>query len=833
MISFEINNFGSMKSALYILSSFIAFFSFSQKPQSPSEFLGYKIGANFTRHHQVVAYFNQLAENASDRIQVVQYGSTNENRELLASYISTPENIQRLEKIKADHAALSANETISIVWLSYNVHGNESAGTEAAMLTAYELVTSKQDLLKNTVVILDPCINPDGRDRYVNWYNENKGQITDLNVESSEHQEGWPSGRPNHYMFDLNRDWAWVTQKESQQRIALYNLWLPHVHVDFHEQGMNEPYYFAPAAEPYHEVITPWQREFQNGIGKNNAKYFDKNGWFYFTKEIFDLLYPSYGDTYPTYSGAIGMTYEQGGSGRGGLAVINSENDTLTLTDRAFHHHIAGLSTVEYASLHTSDLIREFQSFSKNKNYKYKSYVVGGNTDNLNALRKLLDAHQIQYGFGTNATAKGFLYSQNGSGTLKATDKHLVISTNQVKGTLVNVLFEPKTKLVDSLTYDITAWNLPYAYGLEALASETIVNSKNSETERPKNELNKDAYAYIADWNSMQDARFLSALLKSNIKVRYSENPFTINGKNWERGTLIIAKGDNQVGFDAKVIQIANELGIQLSSTTTGMAEKGNDFGSSSVKLISKVKVAVIFDNEASSLNAGEIWHYFDNNLDYPISRLKQENLTRSTLNEYDVLIVPEGWYSDLNGDAAQQSIKEWIHNGGKIIAIGSAAAIFAGKEGYQLKPKSSEKSKEKDDSVDPSRHEHAHIQYSAREREMIKNTITGAIFKCKVEQTNPLAFGYGDSYYSLKLSSDAYEWLENGSNVVYLEDNAKPLNGFAGSQALPNQSKSLVFGQENMGDGCLIYMIDNPLFRGFWENGKLFFANALFFANN
>jgi hypothetical protein len=224
------------------------------------------------------------------------------------------------------------------------------------------------------------------------------------------------------------------------------------VHVDFHEQGMNEPYYFAPAAEPYHEVITPWQREFQNGIGKNNAKYFDKNGWFYFTKEIFDLLYPSYGDTYPTYSGAIGMTYEQGGSGRGGLAVINSENDTLTLTDRAFHHHIAGLSTVEYASLHTSDLIREFQSFSKNKNYKYKSYVVGGNTDNLNALRKLLDAHQIQYGFGTNATAKGFLYSQNGSGTLKATDKHLVISTNQVKGTLVNVLFEPKTKLVDSLT---------------------------------------------------------------------------------------------------------------------------------------------------------------------------------------------------------------------------------------------------------------------------------------------------------------------------------------------------------------------------------------------
>ncbi len=200
----------------------------------------------------------------------------------------------------------------SIVWLSYNVHGNEAVGTEAAMKTIYTLITQKSDWLQNTVVIMDPCINPDGRDRYVNWYNQVKSTPFDNSPIADEHYEDWPSGRYNHYYFDLNRDWAWVTQKETQQRLKEYHQWYPHIHVDFHEQGVDSPYYFAPAVEPLHEVITDFQREFQHTIGKNHSLYFDKEGWSYFTKEVFDLLYPGYGDTYPMFHGAIGMTYEQG-----------------------------------------------------------------------------------------------------------------------------------------------------------------------------------------------------------------------------------------------------------------------------------------------------------------------------------------------------------------------------------------------------------------------------------------------------------------------------------------------------------------------------------------
>lgn len=815
--------------ALLILLFTLVSNSFSQKIQSPSEYFGYELGTYFTRHHQVVDYFKQLEKNAPSTIKVEKYGATNEKRDLIVAYISTPENLKNLEQLKQNHSNLS-NESVAFVWLSYNVHGNESAGTEAAMQTAFELITQRQEWLKSTVVILDPCINPDGRDRYVNWYNQQYNKTFNTDRVSNEHNEPWPSGRPNHYLFDLNRDWAWLTQVESKQRIALYNQWLPHVHVDFHEQGMNNPYYFAPAAEPYHEVITNFQRTFQTEIGKNNAKYFDKNGWLYFTKEIFDLLYPSYGDTYPTYSGAVGMTYEQGGSGRGGIGVINSEGKLITLKDRLLHHHTAGLSTVEHAALNASKLIQEFQNFSKNKNYRYKSYVVGGNQGNLNALKKLLDAHKINYNYGNGAIVTGFNYTTNKTGSLKASADHIVISTNQLKGTLVNVLFEPKTALSDSLTYDITAWSLPYAYGLEAIASEKSIDGIAKNTIAIKNTLTADAYAYLANWNSFQDARFLSSLLQKGYKVRMAENPFTLNAINYNRGTLIITKGDNSKDFENQLMSIANEFQIQLTATATGMVEKGNDFGSSTVKLIKPQTIALLTDENASSLNVGEVWHYFEEQLNYPISLIATDNLDKSTLSKFTSIIVPEGYFDYFSLEENLNNIKEWIANGGKLISIGGAVDHFTTKNGFALKSKNEAASTE---DKKEEKHEHAPIVYNQQEREAIKNTITGAIFSCQVEQTNPLAFGYSGTYNSLKLSASAYELLENQASIVYTSENAPILGGFVGCNVKKDQNKSLIIGQENRGNGSVIYFIDNPLFRGFWENGKLFFANALFMTNN
>ncbi len=320
--------------------------------KSPEQFLGYKIGTHYTPHWKIVSYFQYVANTLPATIKLTQYGETNEGRPLLASFIGTADHIQNLESIRQNNIRLAnlakdkmaaiEDEAPAIVWLSYNVHGNETSSSEAAMLTLYDVANpdnaKTKEWLKNTIVVIDPCINPDGRDRYVNWFNSLVGKQYNPRLDAREHREPWPGGRTNHYNFDLNRDWSWQTQVESQQRLKLYNQWLPQVHVDFHEQGVNNPYYFAPAAQPYHEAITQWQRDFQVTIGKNNARYFDSNGWLFFTKEVFDLFYPSYGDSYPIFNGGIGMTYEQGGGPAGGLGVYKKEGDTLTLTDRLMHH---------------------------------------------------------------------------------------------------------------------------------------------------------------------------------------------------------------------------------------------------------------------------------------------------------------------------------------------------------------------------------------------------------------------------------------------------------------------------------------------------------------
>jgi phosphopantetheine adenylyltransferase len=800
-----------------VLLTFIS----SAQIQSPEVFLGYPLGSYFTRHHQVTDYFRQLEKNGNGMIKVQSYGKTNENRELIVAFISSPENMQRMEEIRKNHED-GTSENVSIVWLSYNVHGNESAGTEASLLTAYTLLTEKKDWLKNTLVIMDPCINPDGRDRYVNWYNQQMNFPYNPDASSAEHDEPWPSGRPNHYLFDLNRDWAWLTQVESQQRIALYNRWLPHVHVDFHEQGMNDPYYFAPAAEPYHEVITKWQREFQNGVGRNNAKYFDQNGWFYFTREIFDLLYPSYGDTYPTYTGAIGMTYEQGGSGRGGLGVITAEGDTLTLLDRLTHHHISGISTVEYAFQQKDKLIDEFKKFNNTKNYKYKSYVVGGNPEKLSTLQALLDRHEIKYVYGNGASVKGFDYQTGKEASMKSHEGQLIISTQQKKGTLVNVLFEPTTYLSDSLTYDITAWSLPYAYGLDCIASVTPVAGKAERTTQRSAQSDEKVYAYLLRWDSMKDAMALSELLQNGVKVRYAEQAFSFGEEKYAPGTLIVVMGENDpLKAPGLLKTMANKYGLQINSTSTGMVDTGKDFGSSAVKLIQPKKIGLLTGDNSSSLNVGEVWHFFEKELKYPVQLIHSSHVSDEALSSLDVLIVPEGWYSNIT-----QPIKSWVSNGGRVIAIGEALAMFTSENGFSLKAKENNKSNEEN----KDRHEHAHIPYDKQEREAVKEMITGAIFKCKVETTNPLGFGYSDSYFSLKLSANAYEWMEKGGNVVYLEKEAKPVAGFAGSKAILKQPESLIIGHEHMGAGSLVYMVDNPLFRGFWENGKLFFVNALFF---
>ena len=819
-------------STVLITFLFISF-SIAQTLQSPDAFLGYELGTKFSRHHQVVDYYKYVASQFPNQVKLEQYGQTNERRPLIVAYISSEDNLKNIETIRENNlknaGILDGNSTennVAIVWLSYNVHGNEASSTEASMKTIYTLLTQKQDWLKNTLVIIDPCINPDGRDRYVNWFNETSSTPYDNDPQSSEHSEPWPGGRPNHYLFDLNRDWVWTTQVESASRIKLYNKWMPQIHVDFHEQGINNPYYFAPAAEPFHEIISDWQRDFQTQIGKNNAKYFDANGWLYFTKERFDLFYPSYGDTYPTYMGAIGMTFEQAGHGRGGLGIITDEGTELTLKDRIAHHTTTGLSTVEMTSKNAVKLNEEFHKFFNTSGLKYKSFVLQGNADNIVAVTKLLDKHDIKYAHASNGKASGYKYSTSAQGSINTTSKDLVVSTNQPKGKMVQVLFEPNAKLTDSLTYDITAWSIPYAYGLEAIASTSLVSTSAVGITPVMNAKNTSATAYMMNWNSLKDAEFLADLLKQGIKVRFTEKPLTTDGKTYNRGALIIVRGDNKSvdGFDDKVMTTANTYVRTLEAVTSGFSTSGPDFGSPDIKLIHAPKVAMLSGDGTSPYNYGELWQFFEQQLHYPVTSINTEDVEHINLSKYQVLIMPSGNYRSLLNDNGMKSLQEWIRSGGKVIAIDRALNSFADKDGFALKRNKADDDKDKPENLTP---------YADREREYAKNMITGAIFKSKVDNTHPMAYGYPDNYFTLKLGSSTYKLMDNGYNVAYLEDNPKNVSGFAGSEALKTLGKTLLFGEERMGGGSLIYIVDDIMFRSFWENGKLFLVNAIFFVNN
>ncbi|MDP5125677.1 MAG: M14 family zinc carboxypeptidase [Algoriphagus sp.] len=840
-----------MKKLLFsVLVAVLSIGSVLAQLKTPEQFLSYKPGDRFTPHHRMVDYFEYVAAQ-NPNIKLIQYGETNEKRPLILAILASPENMAQLEQIRTDNlkrtGILSGTPStqVPINWMSFNVHGNESVGMEAAISTFHTLAdpnnTKVQEWLKNQVVILDPAINPDGRDRYANWYNQKMHTQLQPDMQSMEHNEPWPGGRANHYLFDLNRDWAWQVQVESQQRLKMYQQWMPQLHLDFHEQGIDNPFYMAPAAEPLHEQLSPFQHEFQDIFGKNTAKYFDQMGRFYFTKERFDLLYPSYGDTYPMYNGAIGMTIEQGGGGRAGIGGYNAIGDTVTLSNRITGHYTAALSAVEMTSQHAARLLSEFERYFKTNatapKGTYKSFVIKGesNPAQVAKLLELLDKNGIQYGKGTAKTGlKGFEY-QSGKTNVPFTtsDKDIVISAYQPKSVLAQVLFEPNPALNDSITYDITSWAMPYAYGVKAYALDTRLDPSGTYVSPlvATAKVTGTPVAYLAPWQGTRDAAFLAALLNKKIRVRYAEYPFTVEGKSYPAGTLIITKGGNEwvANFDQTVQEAAAALGIPLNTTQTGYVDQGKDFGSPTVRIIQAPKVGLVGGAGTSSLNFGEVWHFFEKDLKYPLSSLEASSMGNADLSKYNVIILPSIYSSALSA-SAQSKLTDWVKAGGKVIAIDGSVNLFANKEGFKLKTFDTEEEKKAAEKASQELAKKERLEpYIEGERLDISGGTAGAIYEIKMDETHPLGYGTGGTYYTLKNNSSRFAFLNGGANAGIIASNDAYRTGYIGYKIKSRMGQSLVIGTESLGRGEVVYFVDNPIFRGFWESGKLVLSNAIF----
>nr|WP_293839314.1 M14 family zinc carboxypeptidase [uncultured Arsenicibacter sp.] len=822
---------------------------------TPEQFLGYRIGQRYTPHHRVLAYAEQIARQAPNRIKLLPYGTTYEGRPLMAVAVASEANMAKLEEIRTDNLkriGMLDGKPVNasgpaIAWLSYNVHGNEAVSSEAFMEVLYGLVSGTHPIAgkvaSNAVVILDADLNPDGHDRYVNWFNQMLGANPNPIPFAREHNEPWPGGRYTHYYFDPNRDWAWQTQEITQQRMAFYQQWMPQLHGDFHEMGVESPYYFAPSAKPYHEDITGFQRQMQQVIGQYCSRYFDRNNWLYYTRERFDLFYPSYGDTWPTYNGAIGMTYEQGGNSRSGLAIEKMDGDTLTLRQRIDHHVAASFATLEAAADKSADLVKEFTGFFEKSQTNpvgpYKTYVIksSGDLGRIRALRKLLDRNGIRYGMaGKASAAPAFNYmTQQNDKSVSIGAEDLVISAYQPKSTLLKILFEPKSMLEDSVTYDITAWSLPYAYGLQTYGMTTRMNPV--AYQEPQSAAAAPAgkpYAYLASWESLQSVKLLATLLNQKVRVRSAEKTFELDGKTYNAGTLLITRaGNERLGdrFDTMVQEAAKSAGVSLTPAGTGFVTKGSDFGSDFVMVLKAPRVGLVIGEGTTSTSSGEVWHYFDQDLGYPVTLINPGDLANIQWNRLDVLVLPTGsGYGRILNERTLTAMKDWIRAGGKLIAIERAADALAGKADFDLKTKpekdESPKAKDKKSAADSLK------TYANRERDAIVDESPGSIYRITLDNTHPLAFGLSGGYYALVQDTHNFDFLKDGWNVGYLKEN-NYVAGFSGKNAKEKLKNTLSMGVQQMGRGQIVYLADNPLFRGFWYNGKLLFGNAVFMVGN
>ncbi|MFG0316344.1 MAG: M14 family zinc carboxypeptidase, partial [Planctomycetota bacterium JB042] len=466
--------------------------AYATQVPTPAAVLGHELGEEFSTHEQVRRVVEAIAL-ASDRVEVRRYGTTWAGRPLVLALVSSPANLARIEAIgdglraledprpDPDGAARAAviERSPAVCWLSFSVHGNEASGTEASLATLYHLAAAEDDevarMLDDVVVVVDPCLNPDGRERYVQWYRSVRGPTPDPDPQALVHDEPWPRGRSNHYHFDLNRDWAFLTQVERRARLRAWRRLPPQVHADLHELGSESSYFFFPAAPPFNQNLPADTLRWGEVFGAANAAAFDRFGWTYFTGEAFDLLYPGYGDSWPSLNAAIGMTYEQAGHGRAGLVVRRSDGTLLTLADRVAHHFTAAVETVRTTATHRRALLERFARWHDDAVWEGREGPIAayllertGSGHAVDELVRLLLAQGIEVHEAAEPfeVAEGHPFDGGPPAARRFAPGTVVVPLAQPRKRLAKALLEPRAAVRENQFYDVSAWSLPLAFGV-------------------------------------------------------------------------------------------------------------------------------------------------------------------------------------------------------------------------------------------------------------------------------------------------------------------------------------------------------------------------------
>jgi hypothetical protein len=694
---------------------------------SPENIFGFRAGDKPVNHADALDYLNILADK-SPLVQVFKSGKTHEGRDLVYLLISSEENIQNLETIR-EHISLlgdprkktsgkSRDQIVAtspaIAWMMYGIHGDELSGGDAAIQLAYHLAAATDaattNLLKNLVIGIDPFENPDGRERYLAQMQQWSGTIPSSDAQSIQHTSVWPWGRTNHYYFDLNRDWIIVSQPETRARVNAINHWNPQLVVDAHEMGSYSTFLFNPPREPINPHINTAIRKWWDKFAADQAQAFNKNGWSYYTKEWLEDWYPGYGSAWPCYRGAVGILYEQA-SYDGSLVkkpggIISTYRDAV---HRQLTSSIANLTTL---AENRQQLLGDFRQIrriatQRTENRAANVYIFepGENPSRLNHFLERLIAQGIE----VERLEKDIQINQVKNFRSGKTENHrfrsgaYVVRARQPYQPLIHAMLEPDPRMITSFLktereslekgkgtklYEVSGWSLVYAYDLNAYSSVRMPSMQTAPiTGLSKPELkpleSEPDFGYLIPYTDDSVVDALISLLQKQYNVRVARKPFTIANRSYDRGTLLIRLNENppQILDDLNEI-IATTL-IDVVSINTALSQQGPNLGGGEFRLLVAPKTALLTGPQISSYNFGALWYLLDYELKLHVSVLNHNRLSRLDLRKYNILILPSGGrgatsYKQIFQKEELNKLKNWIENGGTLIAVGSACTFLA-----------------------------------------------------------------------------------------------------------------------------------------------------------
>jgi len=844
-------------------------------PKIPTlkQVLGHDVGEEITSPQAIVQYLTALQQAAPDRTRLIRYAESWEGRPLLVMAVASRERIARLEAIQADLKRLAdprglapaeadrlVRELPVVVLLLHAVHGNEISSCDAALFEAYHLLAAQNDpaaeaIQKDAIVLIDPLENPDGRARFLAHNNLARAAAPDPEPVSAEHDEPWPGGRGNHYLFDMNRDWFARTQPETIGRARFYLSWYPQVLVDLHEMGGESTYYFAPPAVPENPHITRAQHDWFQVFGKANAARFDERGFAYFIRETYDSFYPGYGESWPIFQGAVGMTYEQA-SARG-LSYRRRDDSLLTYRDGIVHHFTAALTTAETAARNREKLLRHFLEYrssavAEGERGATREYLLppGADPARSERLARLLQEQGIEVRRAEEPLKLGARTFPAGT---------FVVPAAQPAGRLVRNLLDPATPMDESFVkeqdrrrkkrlpdqiYDVTAWSLPLLHDVELVLAEKPAAGRQSllaAGETTPGALPAAKVGYLVPWGSAA-APAVAEAVRQGLRVSTADEPLTLAGRRYPIGTALLRVADNPPALAGRLGAILARHGASAVAADSGFVDEGISLGSSQMRALKAPRVALAWDAPTSSLSAGWARYVLERRFEQPVTAVRVSSLRRLDLRRYDVLVLPSGDYGDALGEEAVRRLKDWVRAGGTLVTLAEASR-WAAREKVGLleartelrggKPETEPSEKEKDKPAEPKVEEGKPFDLEKAlqpERERPETT-PGALLRVLLDQEHWLSAGSDGEIQALVESQRVFTpvKLDKGVNVgLYAPLDRLMVSGLAWKEAQQQLAQKAFLIDQPLGDGHVIAFAEEPNYRAFTEATQLLFLNAV-----